>query len=156
MIGARLLGGHQLAARLAALPDAAAASLSRALLRLAQDLEDGVRQDKLSGQVLQARSGALRASITARADGLSVTVGSDLGYAAAQEHGFIGTVAVRPHLRQIRQAFGRPIAERTIAVGGFDRRMDLPTRSFLGSALAELQPAVDQAVHDALREAVAR
>ena len=155
MIAARLLGDRDLAARLAALPDSAAAGLGRALLRLAQQLQDRAR-DKASGEVLQPRTGALRSSIAAAVTGLSVTVGSDLPYAAAQEYGFSGMVAVRPQLRRIRQAFGRPIAEKTIAVAGYSRRMDLPARSFLGSALAELGPDIAAAVRAALAEAVAR
>jgi phage gpG-like protein len=155
VISARLVGDRELAARLEAVPEAAAAGLGRALLRLAQELQDRAR-DKVSGEVLQSRSGALRSSITAETSGLTVTVGSDLAYAAAQEYGFTGTVAVRPQLRRIKEVFGRPIAEKTIAVGGYSRRINLPARSFLGSALAELQPAIEQAVREALAEAIAR
>lgn len=155
MIALSLHGDREVAARLAALPVAASTGLGRALLRLAQQVQDRAR-DKAGGAVLQPRTGALQASITAEVEGLSVTVGSGLPYAAAQEYGFAGTVAVRPHLRQIREAFGRPIAAKTIAVGGYSRRMDLPARSFLGSALAELQPAIDTAIREALAEAIRR
>jgi hypothetical protein len=157
VITARLAGDQELLTRLQAMPEAIRSGLGRAMLQLAQDLERSVKGDKLSGQVLQVRSGALRATIAAEVDeaALTATVGSDPAYARAQEYGFAGTVGVRAHLRRIRQAFGRPIAEKTIAVGAFSRRMNLPERSFLRSALDEMQPRIEAAARAAIAEALA-
>lgn len=157
MITARLTGDDRLLQWLRDLPEAVRAGLGRALLRLAAELERTVQQ-KLGGEVLRVRSGALRSSIKAAVDSsgavLTATVGSDLRYAAAQEYGFAGTVDVRAQLRRITEAFGRPIAEKTIRVGGFSRRMNLPERSFLRSALSEMQPQIAAAVREAVSQAV--
>ena len=160
MIAGSILGGDALADRLAALPDAARQGLARALTRVSLDLV-AAAQRNLSGAVLQSRSGALRASITAdvaeEGGTVAMTVGSDLPYAAFQEYGFAGVETVSAHLRTIREAFGRPLrgGEKRIAVRAYSRKVDYPAHSFLRSALAELQPELMDAVAAALDEAVA-
>jgi len=80
-------------ARLDAFAGALGDALGSKAETLALALADAVKLDKLSGQVLAARSGALRDSIEAEvsADGGAIvaTVGSlgDLSYAAIQEYG---------------------------------------------------------------------
>ena len=158
MIAASLIGDSAALDRLRALRETAAAGVARAVAQLGLQLQNGIQQNKLSGQVLRARSGALRDSITAQFDrddmSVSATVSSALDYAAAQEYGFTGTVSIRASLRQIQEAFGRPIAAKTVNVSGYSRRMDLPERSFLRSALDEMSPDIAAAVADALREAL--
>ena len=159
MISAAVLGDGPALERLRALPDLAATGIARAVAKLGIDLQNHVQQDKLSGQVLSVRSGALRSSIDVATDqgatSITATVYSDLDYAAAQEYGFSGTVNVRASLRQIKEAFGRPITSKTIAVGPHSRRMNLPERSFLRSALDDMAPDIGAGVEDALREAIA-
>ena len=160
MISADFLGDKPALDRLRALPDAANEGLARAVAKLGIGLQSRIRQDKLSGQVLKTRSGALKASIEVATDrgaaALTATVSTDLDYAAAQEYGFSGTVSVRSSLRRIKEAFGRPIAAKTISVGAHSRRMNLPERSFLRSALDDMTPDISAGVNDALREAIAR
>jgi hypothetical protein len=158
VISAELLGDGPALDRLRALPDAANAGLARAIAKLGIALQSNVRQDKLSGQVLKARSGALKSSIDVAIDksatGVSATVFTDLDYGAAQEYGFSGTVNVRASLRLIKQAFGRPIATKAISVRAHSRRMDLPERSFLRSALDDMARDISEDVEAALREAI--
>lgn len=158
MISASLLGAGPALERLRALPDLANTGITRAIVKLGIELQDHVQQDKLSGQVLAVRSGALKSSINAvtaqSAATITTTVYSDLDYAAAQEYGFSGTVNVRASLRQIKQAFGRSIAAKTITVSPHSRRMNLPERSFLRSALDDMAPDIGASVDDALREAI--
>jgi phage gpG-like protein len=158
MISADLLGDEAALDRLRALPDAANAGLARAIAKLGIDLQNHVQQDKLSGQVLKVRSGMLKSSINVQIDqsatGATATVFTNVDYAAAQEYGFSGTVNVRASLRQIKEAFGRPIAAKTISVRAHSRRMDLPERSFLRSALDDMTPDISAGVEDALREAI--
>jgi hypothetical protein len=158
VISAELLGDGLALDRLRALPDAANAGLARAIAKLGIALQSNVRQDKLSGQVLKARSGALKSSIDVEIDksatGVSATVFTDLDYGAAQEYGFSETVDVRASLRLIKQAFGRPIATKTISVRAHSRQMDLPARSFLQSALDDMTPDISADVEYALREAI--
>ncbi len=158
MISANIIGDLAALDKLRAMRDASNSGVARAIAQLGIDLQNNVQQNKLSGQVLQARSGMLRDSIAVQIDqsdtAASATVYSDLGYAAAQEYGFTGTVNVRASLRQIKEAFGRPIASETISVGPHSRRMDLPQHSFLRSALDDMAPDIGSAIEDALREAL--
>lgn len=160
MIFAYLVGDEQVLERLRALPDAINSGLLRAITQLGIELQRNVQQDKLSGQVLRSRSGSLRSSIELRVDqsggAVTASVFSDSRYAGAQEYGFAGTVSVRASLRRVTEAFGRPIAEETINVRAYDRRMDLPERSFLRSALEDMGPAIRAEVHAALTEAVSQ
>jgi len=124
------------------------------------ELQRHVQQDKLSGQVLRSRTGSLRSSVSLQVDqsggAVTASVFTDSRYAGAQEYGFAGTVSVRASLRRIREAFGRPIAEKAISVRAYDRRMDLPERSFLRSALEDIAPAIRDEVETALAEAVSQ
>ena len=160
MISAGLVGDGAALDRLRALPHAANEGLARAIAKLGIALQNNVQQNKLSGQVLNTRTGALKSSIDVTTEqsgsGVTATVFTDLDYGAAQEYGFSGTVNVRASLRLIKEAFGRPIAGKTISVGAHSRHMDLPERSFLRSALADLAPEISADVEDALREAIAR
>ena len=119
-----------------------------------------MQEDKLNGQVLKSRPGSLRSSIDFRVDqsgsAFTATVFTDNRYAAAQEYGFVGTVSVRASLRRIREAFGRPISEKTISVRAYDRRMNLPERSFLRFALKDMTPAIHDGVEAALADAVSQ
>jgi phage gpG-like protein len=157
VIAAYILGGRDAAERVASLSDRVRSAIERAVGELGGELRQSV-QTKLFGQVLQRRSGALVASIAAAVEDsgetISATVGSDLPYAHAQEYGFDGIVGVRSHLRRITMAFGRPIGVRTVAVAAYSRRMDLPERSFLRSALAEVQGEIAATVEAAVERAV--
>lgn len=160
MIAAYLLGDVQLLERLRALPDAINSGLLRGITQLGIELQRRVQQDKLSGQVLRSCTGSLRSSIGLQVDqsdgAVTASVFTDSRYAGALEYGFTGTVSVRTSLRRIRQAFGRPIAEKTISVRAYDRRMDLPEHSFLRSALEDVRPAIRDGVQAALAEAVSQ
>lgn len=160
MISADLLGDKAAINRLRSLYNSVNAALTREIAELGIALQSNVQQNKLSGQVLKPRSGALRSSIGVAVErngsAVTATVFTDVDYAAVQEYGFSGTVNVRASLRQIKEAFGRPIGARTIDVGPHSRRMDLPEHSFLRSALAEMMPDIGGGVEDALREGLAR
>jgi len=160
VITAYLVGDEQLLERLRALPDAINSGVLRGITQLGIELQRNVQQNKLSGQVLRSRTGSLKSSIDLRVDqsggAITASVFTDSRYAGVQEYGFAGTVSVRASLRRIREAFGRPIAEKTISVRAYDRRMDLPERSFLRSALEDMTPAIRDAVETALREAVSQ
>ena len=158
MISAHLVGDEQLLQRLLELHDAINAGLARCITQLGIDLQRNVQQDKLSGRVLKTRTGALKSSIDHRVEqsawGASTNVFTELRYGAAQEYGFTGTVSVAASLRRIRQAFGRPVAEKTISVRAYDRRMTLPEHSFLRSALEDMTPAIGEAVNAAVAEVI--
>ena len=160
MIAVEILGAEEVLARLEAIPGAVEAGLARALARLSLELQARIER-KLSGEVLQSRSGALRASIEASLDAGDGTLGlslrSDLPYAGFQEYGFRGIESVGAQLRTIREAFGRPLrgGAREIAVRAHSRRVDYPAHSFLRSALAEMEPDIRAGIAEAVGEAVA-
>jgi phage gpG-like protein len=147
MLTFALSGDDALAARLDAFPDALQTALSAKATTLALALADTVRLDKLSGQVLAARSGALLSSIaaevTAEGEAVVATVGSvgDLKYAAIQEYG--GKTAAHEIL---------PVKARALAFvdGGatrFARRVEhpgsaIPERSYLRATLEEQGDAI--------------
>ncbi|MGH7059696.1 MAG: hypothetical protein ACREFH_04850 [Stellaceae bacterium] len=157
MISALVVGADQARARIEAIPDAVTSGLARTIANLGIELRSRV-QDKLSGLSLEPRSGKLRSSIDldleAASATLTATVSTNLGYARAQEFGFEGVVSVRASLRRIREAFGRPVAEKIIAVRAYRRRLNSPARSFLGSALDDMTPEIAAEVDAAVRRAM--
>ena len=160
MIAATIAGHSELVARLAEMPQAALAGLAREAERLGRVLHDRIDR-KLSGEVLHRRSGALAGSInTAVAQygtSIQATASSASPYAAIHEYG--GRIPPRTVLPQSARALAFPWQGRE----RFFRRVALPAvtmpeRSFLRSALAELEPeiraAMDAAVQQAAQQAV--
>jgi phage gpG-like protein len=86
-------GADALQERLDAYPAALTSDLAAKAQELASALADKVKYEKLAGEVLASRSGALAASIVAEVSGdredIIATVGSfgDVKYAAIQEYG---------------------------------------------------------------------
>lgn len=143
MIGLELIGDAEVVRKLASIPPRMREELKAGIGRLALKLQRNVVRDKLSGQVLKVRTGRLRRSITNTVidEGSSVSgiVSTPVVYAPIHEYGFHGTQSVRESLRTIKQAFGRSIAPKQITVRAHDRRVNLPERSFLRSALRDLE-----------------
>ncbi len=158
MTGVR--GLDDLSASLGTLPSGVESRLAEAAQRLGAALRDGVAQ-MLDGDLLQRRSGRLLGALAVSTDdtagAIVVRVSVDLAdvpYAAFQEFGFQGVETVRAHLRQIRQAFGRPIGARQVEVGAHDRRVDYPAHSFLRQALEDMTPDILAMTRKAVDDAV--
>ncbi|WP_158812523.1 hypothetical protein [Methylocapsa sp. S129] len=146
MLTLGLVGADALDARLGAFPAQFLNDLSAKAAALADALVDKVRNDKLSGQVLNAISGELRDSIFSEvridSDGVAVNVGSaGIKYAAIQEYG--GKTAAH----EILPAKANVLA--FIAGGAlhFARRVEhpgslIPERSYLRSSLAEMMDEI--------------
>lgn len=123
--------------RLRALVDKTRAGVRDAVAASAERLVALV-QAKLSGEVLNARSGALRASIRAETDETSARISSDVPYARIQEYG--GHIAlpeiVPVNARALAFAYGGKLvfAKRVKAHG-----VDIPERSYMQSSLAEFE-----------------
>jgi phage gpG-like protein len=147
MLNITLVGAEALQARLDAFPAALAGELAAKAQALGEALADKIRNEKLSGQVLNARSGALRDSIGAEvfSDGedVSASVGSygDVKYAAIQEYGG------KTGAHEILPVKGKVLA---FLVGGamrFARRVEhpgsvIPERSYLRSSLDEMSDEI--------------
>lgn len=155
MITARLVGDDAVLAWLRATPDVAASGLARAITTLGIELQRKLQE--LTGQTLVARSGSYGSSTSLQLDQsddrIAATVSRDSAYAHA--HGY-GAVGVGANLRRITKAFGRPRPRKAINVRSDRRRIDVPKRSFLSSALEDMDPAIRDEVEAALREALMR
>lgn len=147
MLSLSIDGVDALHARFDAFPAALAVGLAAKAQALGEALADKVRNEKLSGQVLNARSGALRDSIGAEvfSDGedVSASVGSygDVKYAAIQEYG--GKTGAHEILPDKAKALA------FIAGGAmrFARRLEhpgsvIPERSYLRSSLDEMSDEI--------------
>ncbi|HLW71575.1 MAG TPA: hypothetical protein VKS22_13245 [Candidatus Binataceae bacterium] len=161
MISVVLTGDAEVRARFTRLGPEIHSRLLREMARQTIALQNYVRNDKLSGQVLKTRTGTLRRSINQRVEdrGSEIVgiVGADLDaarYAAAHEYGFQGLVAVRTSVRRIEQAFGHRIAPREVNVSAHSMRMHLPERSYLRSSLHEMEGAITDGLRGAVGEAV--
>jgi phage gpG-like protein len=155
-----LADGEQISERLRKSTGAVSSSLIRCITQLGTQLQGDVQREELSGQVLKNRTGSLKSSIGVRIDqsrgAIAAIVFTDSRYAGVQEYGFVGPVSVKASLRRIRTAFNRAITERTISVRAYDRRLNLPERSFLRSALEDMTPAIRDGVEAALEEALSQ
>lgn len=146
-IEAVITGDRELTATLTSVPGRLHRRLVTVMTRLGITLQRHVKQDKLSGQVLKNRTGHLRASIahetTDGEAGIVTRVGVFQGptviYGRAHEFGFKGVVTVRAHVRNIKQAFGRPIAPRSVNVRAHSANLNVKERSFLRTAFAEMR-----------------
>ena len=125
--------------------------------KLTMKLAARVKSQKLTGQVLNVRTGRLRRSITPRVAGLGSTrvegiVGTNVSYARQHEYGFTGTAQVRAHLRMVKMAFGKSISPTQVHVRAHARNVTYPEKSFLRSALKDMQPEILQALSSAVLE----
>jgi len=141
-------------------------------------------KQKVSGDVLKNRTGTLRRKINARVDKVSGsiigTVGIALSYAAAHEFGFkgSGTTTVKAHTRRslkeakaatrfrklkdgTRQRYLIKSGKHGIGTGSVqvrahqrNWRLDLPERSYLRSALRELEPEIMAELNEAIERAL--
>lgn len=133
--------------------------LTRAMSILSLELQRDVKEQKLSGQVLKARTGTLRRSINreVRVNGglIEGIVGTNLAYAAIHEYGGV----VPAHIIEARRARALAFTPRGSSEVIFRRRVEIPAvrmpeRSFLRSALRELQPRIQAGLERAAAEAV--
>lgn len=142
MIKGEVIGAEAVVRRFERIPAALQIQLKVAITRLTIKLQRKVKVDKLSGQVLKVRTGTLRRSIdqlvTETAGSVTGRVSTNVGYGKKHEYGFKGVETVEAHLRTIKQAFGRSITPVEVNVRAHSRKVNLPERSFLRSALKDM------------------
>lgn len=121
----------------------------RSMAFLVFRLQKRIKTYKLLGQVLNRRTGNLRDNIVRRVESsgsrISGTVGIASGapYGRLHEYGFTGTVSVPAHIRLQKQAFGRRLKQAVyVKVRAHTRHVNLPERSFMRTALADILPLV--------------
>lgn len=100
-----------------------------------------------TGRAILVNSGRLKRSIRLiRIGARSVTIGSDVPYAAAHNDGFKGMVSVPQHTRTV--------GDTDISVRAHTRRMNLPQRRFMGRSLSltnRLRKVISREVNNAFK-----
>ena len=154
MIEVELIGGEQAVVRMGAEMRAYLAAVRDAVKKVGIGNEAAIKTGKLSGQVLNRRSGRLSAGVhtdftfTDTEASAATGIGPDLQYGKHHEYG--GTFPVKSHMRVIRMAWGRPIAPKEIRVREYT--LTLPQRSWLRSAFKERAERNIETVRNAVRE----
>jgi phage gpG-like protein len=155
MISSYIVGDREVISLLERITPKVRANVASTIGRLGLALQRAVQNDKLSGQVLKVRTGNLRASIhtetSESGSRISAIVGTGLRYGRVNEYGFQGIVSVRAHLRRVTQVFGRPVSA-VQNVRAMTRQVNLPERSFLRSALREMQGTITTALNTAVAD----
>ncbi len=147
--------------RLDGLPAGFGAALAAKAAEVATALADRVRTVKLSGGVLDLRSGALRdsiaADVTVDADGVYAMVGSngDVKYAAIQEFGCKTAAHEILPVKAQALAFMAGGARRFAHKIGHPGSV-IPERSYLRSTLDEMSDDIVTALADAAAESLER
>lgn len=144
--------------KIAAIPELLRAALSKKLLALALKLERHIKEDKLSGQVLNVRSGALRRSIfttiESRGDYVVATVASSSDVKYGRIHEFGGTIHV-PEIFPVKaQALhfvvnGKDVFAKHVKA----HDVTMPERSFMRSALTDMRDDIVSEIRKTVEEA---
>lgn len=162
MIVGEVIGGEKVVERFGRMGQKVQDEIGDEIQRIVLRLQRHVVADKLSGQVLNVKTGRLRRSINQAVEGkgtaeVSGTVGTNVVYARAFELGYSGPEAVKAHMRQMNVAFGKPVKNpREIQVGAFTRHVDIKQRSFLRSALEDMTPQIRLDLAAAVKRATAK
>lgn len=154
----RIYGAQELVAHLRTVPAAVRAAVMAKMQGEASSLSEYIKEAKLSGQVLKAVSGRLRASIYGRVypaqNRITLSVGSrgDVPYAGIHEYG--GQTSAHT----ILPTKGRVLAfymggARRFAASVNHPGSTMPERSYLRSALAEKTAAMTISVTEAVVKA---
>jgi phage gpG-like protein len=159
MIDISLNDLNKLTEKMAALPDAVNAMLLTQSQSLAAGLVQNVRDDRLSGQVLQEKTGLLKDSIASLVEGddngvtANIFVDGDVPYAAIQEYGG----ETKAHIIEAGRA--RALAFNWAGKQAFFRCINhpgsvIPAHEYLESALADMQDDIADGMADAAGQAI--
>lgn len=153
-----------LLARLAGMEDKLRDGTRAAVTRLSIIVQTGVKEGRLTGQVLHVRTGTLRRSINRRVEttdsGTTAVVGTNVRYAAVHEYGFDGDVTVKAHTRRSALQMSAKRTQRAkksegeTHVRSFTRHMRMPERSFLRSEVRSRADEIRQTIREAALQAV--
>jgi len=140
-----VVGAEAVAAKFTAASQSIRDKLRKRVQALGIELQRKVKEEKLSGQVLNVRTGNLRRNIneqtTVSGDTIVSAVGTNVPYARVWELGFSGIEQVKAHLR-----LGRPVRP-------FSRTVNLRARPFLSTALQEMRTRIIDELTRATQEA---
>lgn len=142
--------------------DRVKAEVRRTIAALTLKLERMIKQDMLTGQRLNVQTGRLRGSVTSQVnedqDSIEGVVGAGgalVRYAFIHEFGLSAVVSVKAHLREIKQAFGKPITPKQIMVGAFTRKVNARERRYMRDSLDEVGKIVPENIQAAIARGLA-
>lgn len=151
MITGIVIGGEAAVARFERMPGKLRDELKKGIARATLLVQRQSKEQKLSGQVLNVRTGRLRRSINTRvteqATEVTGIVGTNVKYARPHEYGFHGIVSVRAHLRTSKLGGVHEVKQHA-------REMNVKERSFLRSALADERQAIRSEFEKATQRAL--
>jgi len=156
MLNVQITGDREVMARFSSMPAGVRRALLKKVTTLSLMLEGHIKKDKLSGQVLNVRTGKLRASVFSSAtqtgdltQGMAASSG-DVKYAGIHEFG--GTIDI-PEITARgkalafmwhgKQAFFKKVAAHQVT---------MPERSFMRSSLADMKDQIISEMTQAVRE----
>ncbi len=156
-------GLDSLTVRLREMPAAIRANVSATIKKESLRLESVVKEEKLSGGVLNNRTGrlynAIHSDTTETPSAITGAVYASMaeaGYARFWEYGFSGIEQVREHLRHMTVAFGHALdTPKDVLVRAHSRHVDQPARSYLRSTLEENRAALEDTIMLAAGEGLA-
>lgn len=154
MLTAKLVGDTELIERLTNMPVRIRSGLARAVTQLSLEGAQ-LSKRKVSGEVLKVRSGALRASIKPNPTKITA-VGAEGGWGTDSKYGRIQEEGV-PHSWEIMPKSARALAFEVNGQTIFAMRVThppLPAHSFIGSALRELEPRIEEVLGAAVWEEI--
>lgn len=158
MFRTEIIGDDKVIANLKSMDIKIHASLLKTITRLSIQLQSNIKSDKLSGQVLKTRTGTLRRSINQKVSDSPTSIVGKVGigkdaakYGLMHEYGFTGSQSVKAHLRTIKQAFGKSITPKQVSISSHSREVKYPEKSFMRSALKDLEPYIKLEIEKALK-----
>lgn len=161
MTGIRVVvsGSEEVIRGLGQLPAFIQDRVGRAIQGIGIELANRVKERKLSGQVLNVRTGRLRSSIVSRfyqMGGIAfATVGTNVVYGKFWEYGFHGVQQVRAHTRRIAgrdlEAGGLKLAEGVGFVRAHPRLVNVAARPFLRPTQEEMRDEARAKIMAAVR-----
>jgi hypothetical protein len=154
MITAHLVGDTELIARFAAMPGGLQQGVARAMTRLSLEGQR-LSQQKVSGDVLNVRTGVLRSSINAKPTTVTASSvmggwGTNVSYARPLEMGVPHSWEIRP---KSARALAFEIGGRTI-FAAYVTHPPMAPHSFMRSALREMTPRIVAELNATVAEVV--
>jgi len=157
MLSVQVSGDTELIERIGKMPSGVHNALLRKITALAIEMQRKIRVDKLSGQVLNKRTGALQSSIFQEVSDertaiiATVSAGKDVPYAAIHEYGGV----TKPHDIYPKNAKalhffigGKEVFAKVVHHPG----SKMPERSYMRSTLADMKQEIIDGMTDAVRQ----
>ncbi len=162
MIGLNIVGTEQVLEKLGTVTAKVRIAAKSSLDAWATELAGYIKAEKLSGQVLNRRSGKLSRSVypykpadTGTAISGGARAGLDVPYAKLHEYGLQRNIVVSAHFRMQTMAWGKPMATpREVLVNQHSSYINAPERSYMRSSLREQAPDGIAQLRAAVKEAI--